>query len=156
MDSYGNAMVWMSSNHKILPGNVCRKVWKFPESPGNPNWWTCNIILMTINEAYLVALSATATSNYIPMMTPGHVSWGLLRPFLGILDRFLNHFWWFTNLDFLEFQEISTISCTRFLAILFWFEDIQTLPSTRKFEETLPCWHRYNSLGARALRVHRC
>ena len=23
---------------KILPGNVCRKGLKFPESPGNPNW----------------------------------------------------------------------------------------------------------------------
>ena len=26
--------------------------------------------------------------------TPGDVSWGLLRHFLGILDCFLDHFWW--------------------------------------------------------------
>jgi len=44
----------------------------------------------------------------------------------------------FTNLDFLEFQEISAISCTGFLAIFFGFEDIQTMASTGKFEETFP------------------
>ena len=38
---------------------------------------------MTINEAYLVALSATVTSNYIPMMTPG-----LLDTFPGPPDTF--------------------------------------------------------------------
>ena len=66
---------------KILPGNVCRKWLKFPETPGNPNWWTCNIILKTINEAYLVALSATVTSTYIPVMTP------------GLLDTFPGAYW---------------------------------------------------------------
>ena len=38
---------------------------------------------MTINEPYLVALSATVTSNYIPMMTPG-----LLDTFPGPPDTF--------------------------------------------------------------------
>ena len=43
----------------LLPGNVCRKRLKFPE------------ILLTINEAYLFALSTTVTLTYIPVMTPG-------------------------------------------------------------------------------------
>ena len=28
---------WLQTQ-KILPGNVCRKVTKFPENPGNLNW----------------------------------------------------------------------------------------------------------------------
>ena len=60
-----------------MPGNVCRKGLKFPETPGNLNWWNCNVILMTINQAYLV------TFSYIPVMAPGHVSWGLLRHVTG-------------------------------------------------------------------------
>ena len=65
-------------NQKNRPGNVYRKFFKFPENPGNLNWWNCNIILMTINEAHLVALRATITLTYIPVMTPGlydTVSW---------------------------------------------------------------------------------
>ena len=60
------------------PRNVCRKGLKLPDIPGNLNWWNCNIILMTINEAYLFALSTTVTLTYIPVMTPG-----LLDTFLG-------------------------------------------------------------------------
>ena len=63
--------VWRSSNQKNIASKRVQEMADFPEIPGNPNWSTCNIILMTINEAYLVALSATVTSNYIPMMTPG-------------------------------------------------------------------------------------
>ena len=50
------------------PRNVCRKGLKLPDISGNLNWLNCNIILMTINEAYLVALSATDTLTYIPLM----------------------------------------------------------------------------------------
>ena len=53
-----------------LPGapiNVCRKGLKLPDISGNLNWLNCNIILMTINEAYLVALRATVTLTYIPV-----------------------------------------------------------------------------------------
>ena len=99
------------SQLKILPGNVCRKVLKFPENPGNPNVWTCNIILMTINEAYLVALSATVTSNYIPMMTPGLldtfpgaswdiswvywiISWAIFDRNIDILAQISSYIFW--------------------------------------------------------------
>ena len=60
------------------PGNLPgapRNVWqvlKLPDISGNLNWLNCNIILMTINEAYLLALKATVTLTYIPGMTPGH------------------------------------------------------------------------------------
>ena len=54
------------------PGNVGRKEWKFTEIPGNLNCETeIQVILMTINQAYLVALRATVTLTYIPVMTPG-------------------------------------------------------------------------------------
>ena len=43
------------------PRNVCRKGLKFPDIPGDLNWLNGNIILMTINAAYLVALRATVT-----------------------------------------------------------------------------------------------
>ena len=48
------------------PRNVCRKGLKF-DIPGDLNWLNGNIILMTINEAYLVALRATVTLTYIPV-----------------------------------------------------------------------------------------
>ena len=57
----------------------------------------------------------------------------------------------FEDIDFLEFQEISTLSCTGFQAIFFGFEDIQSMASTQKFEETLPFGHSYNSLEAGAV-----
>ena len=41
---------------------------------------------MTINEAYLVALRATATCNYIPVMTHG-----LYDTFPGTPDTFPGH-----------------------------------------------------------------
>ena len=53
----------MSSN----PKNIARK----PVQEIQIGERTCNIILMTMHEAYLVALSATVTSTYIPVMTPG-------------------------------------------------------------------------------------
>ena len=53
---------------------------------------------MTINEAYLVALRATITLTYVPVMTPGLYDTmtrflPILRHFLAILDGFLGHFW---------------------------------------------------------------
>ena len=56
----------------------------------------------------------------------------------------------FTNSDFLEFPENSTRSCTSFWPgnVFFWFEDIQTLPSSQASVENLPFGHRYNILGA--------
>ena len=54
-----------------MPGNVCRKRLKFPETPGNLYWWNCNIIPMTINEAYLVALRPTVSLTYVPVMALG-------------------------------------------------------------------------------------
>ena len=57
----------------------------------------------------------------------------------------------FTNSDFLEFQETSTLSWTRFLAIFFGFEAIQTLALPQGSVETLPFGHRFNSLGAGAI-----
>ena len=47
-----------------------RNVWqvlKLPDILGNLNWLNCNIILITINEAYLVALRATVTLTYFPV-----------------------------------------------------------------------------------------
>ena len=41
---------------------------------------------MTINEAYLVALRATVTINYIPVTTPG-----LIERFAGTPDTFPGH-----------------------------------------------------------------
>ena len=73
-----------------MPGNVCRKGLKFPETPGNLNWWNCNIILMSINEAYLVALRATVTLTYIPVMAPG-----LYNTFPGPPVTFPGHIRWF-------------------------------------------------------------
>ena len=98
-------------NKKILLGNVCRKWLKFPETPGNPNWWTCNIILMTMHEAYLVALSATVTSTYIPVMTPGLldtfpgaswdiswaywiISWAIFNRNIDILAQISSYIFW--------------------------------------------------------------
>ena len=55
------------------PGNLPgapRNVWqvlKLLDISGNLNWLNCNIILITINEAYLVALRATVTLTYIPV-----------------------------------------------------------------------------------------
>ena len=76
-----------SSNPKNRPGNVCRKYLQFPAIPGNLNWWNSNITLMTIKEAYLVALRATINVTYVPVMTPGllwHVScqsWDISWPY---------------------------------------------------------------------------
>ena len=45
---------------------------------------------MTINKAYLVALGATVTLTYIPVMTPG-----LYDTFPGPPETFLGHIRWF-------------------------------------------------------------
>ncbi len=45
---------------------------------------------MTINEAYLVALRATVTLTYIPVMTPG-----LYDRFPGPPETFLENIGWF-------------------------------------------------------------
>ena len=56
---------------KVLPGGLCRRWLKFPEAPGGPGWWTCNMVIMTIHEAYLVALGTTITLTCVPVMAPG-------------------------------------------------------------------------------------
>ena len=84
-------------NQKNRPGNVYRKLLKFPENPGNLNWWNCNIILMTINEAHLVAIRATITLTYIPVMTPG-----LYDTFPAHPDTFPGHIGWFPGLFLVE------------------------------------------------------
>ena len=113
-----------------LPGNVCRKGLKFPENPGNLNWWNCNIILMSINEAYLVALRATVTLTYIPWDT----HWwlvdsmthflDLLRHFLGILDGFLDLFWskyWYFNTDlFILFWVSRVLLCIIVIMVIMY------------------------------------
>ena len=66
-------LLTVASNHatvdpgNLAPRNVCRKGLKLPDIPGNLSWLNCKIILMTINEAYLVALRATVTLTYIPV-----------------------------------------------------------------------------------------
>ena len=84
---------------------------KCQEIPGNLNCWKCNIILMTINEAYLVALSATVTLTYIPVMKPGLldtfpgaswdiswaywiVSWTIFDGNIDILARISSYIFW--------------------------------------------------------------
>ena len=52
---------------------------------------------MTINEAYLVALRATVTINYIPVMTPG-----LIDTFPGTTDTFPGHICHFPGLLSME------------------------------------------------------
>ena len=52
---------------------------------------------MTINEAHLLALRATITLTYIPVITPGLYDTFAAHPdtyFLAILDGFLGCFWW--------------------------------------------------------------
>ena len=51
------------------------------------------------------------------------------------------------------FQEISTISCTRFLAIFVGFEGIQTWHIPQGSMERFPFGPRYNTLGAGAISV---
>ena len=68
---------------------------------------------MTINEAYLVALSATITLNYIPVMTPGFldtfpwaswdiswaywiVSWTIFYGNIDILAQISSYVFWVT------------------------------------------------------------
>ena len=63
------ASIWLNFPFPEMPGNVCRKGLMFPEIPGNLNLWNCNIILMTVNEAYLDAPGANVTLNYILVMT---------------------------------------------------------------------------------------
>ena len=72
------------------PRNVCRKGLKLPDIPGNLNWLNCNIILMTINEAYLVALRATVTLTYIPVITLG-----LCDTFPGLPKKIPENIGWF-------------------------------------------------------------
>ena len=51
----------------------------------------CNIILMAVNDAYLVAPGGSVvTFNYIPVTMTSFL--GLLRYFFGISDGFLDHF----------------------------------------------------------------
>ena len=57
----------------------------------------------------------------------------------------------FTNLDFLEFQEVSAVSCTGFLAMFFGFGDIQTFSWSQEFTEALPFGHGYSGLEAGAV-----
>jgi len=47
-----------------------------------------------IGENCNAFLTSSSSPSHIPVMTPGHVSCGLLRHFLGIFDPFLDHFWW--------------------------------------------------------------
>ena len=82
---------------QILPGNVCRKLFKFPENPGNLNWWNCNIILMTINKAYLGTLRAMVTLTYIPVITSG-----LYDTFPGSPETFPWHIWSFPGRFWME------------------------------------------------------
>ena len=49
---------------------------------------------MTIHEAYLVALSATITLTYIPVMTPGHVSWTIFVGNIDILAQISSYIFW--------------------------------------------------------------
>ena len=97
IDSSIDAQVWMSSNQK----NIARKhVQEMPEISWisrkselaklqyNPNDHTWGIFGCTKCYCYI---NLYASDDF---WTPGHVSWGLLRHFLGILDRFLDHFWW--------------------------------------------------------------
>ena len=60
----------------------------------------------------------------------------------------------FNNSDFLELQEISTLSCTRFLAIFFWFEGIQTWSMAQESMQSFPFGPRYNTLGAGSIPIH--
>ena len=57
------------------PRNVCRKGLKFPDIPGDLNWLNGNIILMTINEAYLVALRTVTLGSSDDFWTLLHISW---------------------------------------------------------------------------------
>ena len=52
---------------------------------------------MTINEAHLVALKATVTSTYIPLMTPG-----LYDTFPGHPETFPGHIGWFPGAFLME------------------------------------------------------
>ncbi len=52
---------------------------------------------MTINEAHLFALRATATLIHIPLMTPG-----LYDTFPAHLERFPGHIGWFPGPFFME------------------------------------------------------
>ena len=93
-DYWVNAMVWMSSNPKRKRVQERVKIsWNSRKSKlvnlqYNPNDHKWGIFGCTKCYCYINLYSSDET------WTPGHVSWGLLRHFLSILDRFLDHLWW--------------------------------------------------------------
>ena len=99
--------LWLEHPHKNCPlpgtpGNMCRKLLKFPETPGNFNWWNCNIILMTIDKVYLVAIRATVILTFIPVMVRGLYDTfpesfpGYIGPFPHFLDLCWRKYWYLT------------------------------------------------------------
>ena len=84
------------------PGNLCRNGLKFPEITGILNWWNCNIILMTIDKVYLVAIRATVILTFIPVMVRGLYDTfpesfpGYIGPFPHFLDLCWRKYWYLT------------------------------------------------------------